>query len=121
MKSRPRRPPPTQIQDIALKLTFAVMDESRFNRGPDEYKSIAARLLPLKVLTAKINQLLEQAHRTNNECNGFVLPKLCRFKGDDRSITFEPYPQHISYETVREGLEASGMRQPRWRKSRNTR
>ena len=67
MKSRPRRPPPTQIQDIALKLTFAVMDESRFNRGPDEYKSIAARLLPLKVLTAKINQLLEQAHRSRGQ------------------------------------------------------
>jgi hypothetical protein len=73
---------PTAIQNIALNLIFAVMGESRFNRTPDEYRAIIAALPPLKVLTSKINRLLRQAHQSNNECNGFVLPQLCRFKGE---------------------------------------
>jgi hypothetical protein len=113
MKKRPRRPHPTPIQDIALSLIFAAMGESRFNRTYDQYMAIAKRLPPLKVLTAEVNQLLEQAHRSNNECNGFVLPQLYRFKGGDERVIFEPYPQHISYETVREALESAAQACPR--------
>jgi hypothetical protein len=107
---------PTPIQEIALNLTFAVIRERRINRTYDEYMAIAARLPPLKVLTAQINRMLQQAHRSNNECNGFVLAELCRFKAGDQRITYEPYPQTISIQTVRVALEVAGMRQPKWRR-----
>jgi len=70
MSKRPQFPTP--IQDIAINLTFAVMGEERVNRTYDEYMAIAARLPPLKVLTFKINQLLQQLHKCNG-CNGLLL------------------------------------------------
>jgi hypothetical protein len=114
MSKRPQFPTP--IQDIAINLTFAVMGERRVNRTYDEYMAIAARLPPLKVLTFKINQLLQQRHKCNG-CNGFLLPQLCRFKAGDQRITYEPYPKAISYQTVRTALEILGMREPRWQKA----
>ena len=96
---------PTQIQNIALELIFAVMGEERINRTYDEYMAIAKRLPALKVLTSEINRMRQQAHRSNDECNGFVLPQLCRFKAGDQRIIYEPYPKTISYETVRTALE----------------
>src|SRR5271166_6089305 len=108
---------PTQIQDIALNLAFAVMREGRINRSYDEYMAIAARLPPLKVLTFKINQQLKQIHKCDG-CDGIRLPEICRFKAGDQQVDFEPYPKEISYETVRAALEHSGMRQPRWRKAK---
>jgi hypothetical protein len=114
MSKRPQFPTP--IQDIAINLTFAVMGEKRVNRTYDEYMAIAARLPPLKVLTFKINQLLQQRHKCNG-CNGLLLPQLCRFKAGDQRITYEPYPKAISYQTVRTALEILGMREPRWQKA----
>jgi hypothetical protein len=113
MTGRPKFP--TTIQDITLNLIFVVMGESRINRTPDEYMAIAKRLAPLKVLTADVNRLLKEIHKCNG-CNGVLLPLLCRFKGGDQRITYEPYPKTISIETVREALEVAGMREPRWRK-----
>jgi hypothetical protein len=113
MTGRPKFP--TAIQDITLNLIFVVMGESRINRTPDEYMAIAKRLAPLKVLTADVNRLLKEIHKCNG-CNGVLLPLLCRFKGGDQRITYEPYPKTISIETVREALEVAGMREPRWRK-----
>src|SRR5205807_91966 len=106
---------PTPIEDTVLDLVFAVMGEGRINRTYDEYMAIAARLPPLKVLTFKVNQLLEERHKCNG-CNGVLLPELCRFKAGDQRITYEPYPKTISYETVRTALEIAAMREPRWRK-----
>ena len=108
---------PTAIQDITLNLTFAVMGERRFNRTHHEYMAIAARLPPLKELTFQINRLLQQLDKCNDECGGFILPELCRFKAGDQRITYEPYPELISYETVRAALQVSGLRNPRWRKA----
>jgi hypothetical protein len=107
---------PTPTQDIALNLVFVVMEEERNNRTYGEYMAIAARLPSLKVLTFKINQLLQQLHNCNG-CNGRLLPELCRFKAGDERINYEPYPKTISYQTVRSALEILGMREPRWRKA----
>jgi hypothetical protein len=106
---------PTPIQDIALNLIFAAMREGRINRTYDEYMAIAAKLLPLKVLTSKINRFLREIHKCNGS-GGVLLPQLCRFKGGDERVIYEPYPQRISYETVRKALDVARMRQPRWRK-----
>jgi hypothetical protein len=106
---------PTPIQNIALNLIFAVVEEKQFNRRYSEYMAIAAKLPPLKVLTFKTNELLRQLHKCDG-CNGVQLPELCRFRAGDERITYEPYPKYISYETVRTALEISGMRQARWRK-----
>ena|SRR5271166_3191395 len=108
---------PTPIQDIALNLAFAVMGEGRINRSYEEYMAIAARLPPLKLLTFKINQLLQELHKCDG-CDGIRLPEICRFKAGDQRWDYEPYPKEISYETVRAALEHSGMRQPRWRKAK---
>jgi len=64
--------------------------------------AIAAALPPLKDLTFQVNRLLQQLHKRDDECNGFILPEICRFKaGDDwKSVKYEPYPEKISYETI---------------------
>src|SRR5262245_41214893 len=108
---------PTAIQNIALSLIFAVMGEYRYNRTYDEYMAISDRLPPLKQLTFQVNRLLQQLHKCNNECKGFVLPQLCRFKAGDQRIVYESYPGRISYETIRAALVAAGMREQRWRKA----
>ena len=79
--------------------------------------AIAARLPPLKDLTFKINRLLQQLHKCNDKCGRSILPGLCRFNAGDQRITYEPYPELISYETVRAALQVSGLRNPRWRKA----
>jgi hypothetical protein len=110
MSKQPRFPTP--IQDIAINLAFAVMGEERNNRTYHEYMAIAARLPPLKVLTFRINQLLQLLHNGSRP-----LPELCRFKAGDQVIKYEPYPKSISHQTVRSALEIIGMREPRWRKA----
>jgi len=105
------------FQNITLSLVFAVMGERRNNRRYDEYMAIAAGLPPLKKLTFQVNRLLQQLHKCNDECGGFILPEICRFKAGDKRIVYETYPTKISHETVRETLVASGMRQPRWSKA----
>jgi hypothetical protein len=111
------QPFPTPIQNIALSLIFAAMGEHRYNRTYDEYMAIAARLPPLKQLTFQVNGLLQQLHKCNDECKGFILPGLCRFKAGDQRIIFEPYPKSISYETVRAALVTAGMREQRWQRA----
>ena len=106
---------PTPIQDIALNLIFAEMDEERINRSDDEYRDIAARVPPLKALKHKLDERLQHLHRCSG-CNGVPLPEICRFKAGDKIITYEPYPKTISYETIRMALEIAGMRKPRWKK-----
>jgi hypothetical protein len=46
---------PTPIQNIAINLIFVAMCEARNNRTQQEYAAIAARLPPLKTLTARVN------------------------------------------------------------------
>lgn len=104
-------PFPTPIQDIALDLAFDVMGESRINRTYQAYMDIAAQFPPLKVLMYKINERLHELHKAE----GNRLPKICRFKAGDERVTYDPYPETISYETLRAALVISGMRKPRGR------
>jgi hypothetical protein len=99
------RPPslPTPIQDIAINLVFAAMGEEIINRTSEEYSQIAAGLPPLKVLIQDINQLLQERHERQRR-TGVPMPELCRFKARDQRITFEPYPNTISRETLRAAL-----------------
>jgi hypothetical protein len=110
-----RRRLTTPIQEIALNWIFVVMNENRINRTYDEYMAIAARLPPLKILTFKVNQLLQHLHKCDG-CGGILLPELCRFKAGDQRTDFEPYPKRISYQTIRAALEIAGMRLPKWRR-----
>jgi hypothetical protein len=108
---------PTAIENIALSLIFARAGkagtgESRYNRKYSEYAEIAAALPPLKRLTGSVNRLLREMHRCNG-CNGVMLPELCRFKPGDERVTYEKYPQKISYDTIRLALNISGLRTPR--------
>ena len=114
--SRMLKAQPTAIQNITLNLIFAAMGECRFNRKHHEYMAISNRLPRLKQLTFQVNRLLQQLHRCNKECKGFVLPQICRFKAGDQRIVYEPYPNSISDETVRAALVAAGMRKQRWRR-----
>jgi hypothetical protein len=104
---------PTPIQEIVLNLIFVIMGERRVNRTCSEYMAIAARLPPLKLLTFRVNRLLQQVHKCDG-CNGVRLPELCRFKKGDARVTYERYPASVSYETVRLALDISGLREPRW-------
>jgi recombinational DNA repair protein RecR len=114
MNKRPQFPTP--IQDIVLNLIFVTMGEKRANRTYSEYMAIAAKIPPLKVLTFKVNKLLQELHKCDG-CNGVRLPELCRFRAGDERINYEPYPDCVSCETIRNALEISGMREPRWRRA----
>jgi len=48
----------TSKENIALDLIFHCVGESRFNRTPEEYAAISAKLPPLKVLHGYINDFL---------------------------------------------------------------
>ena len=102
----------TSFQNIALSLVFDVMGESRYNRSYQEYMEIAARLPPLKELTYRVNERLTEFLKSRGE-----RPEICRFKAGDQRVVYEPYPDTISYETVRAALNISGMRQERGRRS----
>jgi hypothetical protein len=109
---------PTVIQDIALNLAFSVMGERRINRAQQEYADIAAKLPPLKVLSFKVNQLLQSIHQESARSE-IPLPQLCRFKAGDQRWNYEDYPQKISRETMRIALESSGMRRPRGKRTKS--
>jgi hypothetical protein len=109
---------PTPIQDIALNTIFNVLGERRNNRTAQEYAEIALRLPPLKVLTDRVNSELKWMHSRSIR-SGVPLPELCRFKAGDERITYETYPQQISYETVRSALNISRLRRPRGRRTRS--
>lgn len=104
----------TPIQNLALNLTFEVMDEEQINRTAQEYKDIAAQLPQLKILQFKINQRLKEMHTSDRE----RLYEICRFKAGDKRYTYEPLPTEISYETLRAALTISGMRPPRHQQRR---
>ena len=102
----------TAVQDIALNLIFTVLGERRVNRTREEYEAIVASLPPLKVLTFEVNETLKRS-----ACSGIPLPQICRFRAGDERYTYEDYPSHISYETVRAALEVSGLRRARRRRA----
>jgi hypothetical protein len=107
---------PTTVQDIALNLIFTVLGERRINRTQQEYAAIVARLPPLKMLTFEVNETLRWMHE-RSACSGVPLPQICRFRAGDERYTYEDYPSHISYETVRAALEVSGLRRARRRRA----
>jgi len=106
----------TAVQDIALNLIFTVLGERRVNRTREEYEAIVASLPPLKVLTFEVNETLQWMHK-RSACSGVPLPQICRFRAGDERYTYEDYPSHISYETVRAALEVSGLRRARRRRA----
>ena len=101
----------THIQEIAVSCVFAVMGESRFNRTQAEYRDIAKRMPPLKVLLPMVNEYLQKLH----ESEGANLPQICRFNAGHKIIRFEPYPKSVSAQTLRTALNLSGMRAARGR------
>ena len=105
---------PTPHQNIALDLVFLVMGEERLNRTRQEYFDIAAQLPPLKQLNYLVNEKLRQVHENQRH----LLPKICRFKAGHTRIIYEPFPDTISYETLRAALTISGMRNQRSPRSR---
>jgi hypothetical protein len=112
------RPPPTNIQDIALNLVFAVMGEQRINRTQQEYAAIAAKLPPLKKLVFEINELLASIHK-HAALSGVPLPQICRFQAGDKRWEFEAYPRQVSIETLRLALLHSGLRHARTKRHKS--
>ena len=88
---------PTVIQDIALNLVFSVMGERRINRTQQEYAAIAAKLPPLKVLSFKVNQLLQSIHQESARSET-PLPQLS-------TLFFLPEPYKLDSSILRKRLE----------------
>ena len=103
------RRPPTLKEDIALSFIFEFMNETRINRSYQKYMDIAGRLPPLKVLHAKVNELLLEYH------NKLPDKQICYFRSGDLTSWFDEYPSSLSIETIRSALYHSGMREPRAR------
>ena len=104
---------PTSLENIALNLIFDFMGERRINRTFGEDMKIAAALPPLKVLHSAVNQRLSKIAAT-----GTAPYEICRFRPGDKIVEYEPFPTSISIQTIRTALIVSGMRQPRWKRSR---
>ena len=100
----------TSVENIALKLVFAFMNEGQYNRTSEDYMRIALELPRLKVLHYEVNRLL--ASRLERDGPPY---QICRFKAGDERYSFEPFPTSISIETIRSALVKSGMREPRRR------
>jgi hypothetical protein len=99
----------TPFEEIALNLAYNVVGESGINRTRAEYVVVAAKLPVLKVLTHKVNEQLKWMHQ-RSAYSGVPLPLLCRFNAGDQRYSYEEYPRHISYQTVRTALNISGLR-----------
>ena len=100
----------TSVDNIAVSLVFAYMNEERYNRTYDDYMRIASALPPLKVLHYELNQLLTR------RLEHYGPPyEICRFRAGDERYSFESFPTSISIETIRTALIKSGMREPRVR------
>ena len=102
---------PTSAENIALDLIFHSMGEVRYNRTPDEYTAIIAKMPPIKELHARINERLQEIE---DEATAPYL--ICHFKAGDGYIRYEEFPRSVSIETIRSALVKIGMRKPRRRK-----
>jgi hypothetical protein len=102
----------TAIENLAINMVYMVMRESRYNRSPDAYAAIAARLPHLKELHYRVNECLK-AYLLSLKARGHGSPEFCRFKTRDERILFETYPDGISGETIRSALIKHGFRVPR--------
>jgi len=103
----------TSKENIALDLIFHYVGESRFNRTPEEYAAIAAKLPPLKVLHDYINDFLGKCADS-----GYAPFEISYFRAGDDHIWYEPFPRSLSMETVRNAEVKSGMRALRPKPSR---
>lgn len=101
----------THGESIALSLVFDALGEGQINRSAYEYAKIAQSLPALKILHHLVNETLGERLRSPQYANR----EICRFKAGDKVVEYEPYPRHISPETIRMALVWSGMRTPRRR------
>jgi hypothetical protein len=100
----------TAIENLAINMVYMAMQESRYNRSPDEYAAIAARLPHLKELHYRVNECL-RGYLMGLKALGRGSPEFCRFEaGHKRGPFFERYPNSISPETLRHALIAHGFR-----------
>ena len=104
----------TSVENIALKLVFAFMQQGQYNRTIEDYMRIASELPPLKVLHYEVNRLLARGLERNGPPY-----EICRFKAGDKRYSFEPFPTSISIETIRSALVKSGMRESRRRRTKH--
>jgi hypothetical protein len=102
----------TTIENLAINMVYRVMRESRYNRSPDAYAAIAARLPHFKELHYRVNECLKDYLR-DLKAQGHGSPEFCRFRAGDGRIVFETYPDSISGETIRSALIKHGFRVPR--------
>ena len=103
----------TSKENLSLDMSFALVGETRANRTLEEYKAIAAKLPPLKVLHGLINDKLKELADAGHEPY-----QICYFKAGDRHIWYEPFPKSLSIKVIRSAEVKSGMRALRPRKYR---
>jgi hypothetical protein len=105
---RPARP----LEELALDLLFESYGEDRYNRSTEDYARLIALVPSLKEAHFRVNKALQEEINSGKQ----RWSAICRFKAEDTSPRYEPFPTSISMDTIRNALNYSGFRKPKWQK-----
>jgi hypothetical protein len=105
---RPARP----LEELALDLLFESYGEDRYNRSTEDYERLRSHATSLKVAHFRVNEELKKENSEGRQRYSAI----CRFRAGDISPRYEPYPTSISIDTIRNALNFSGFRKPKWQK-----
>lgn len=100
------------LEDLAVNLLLESYGEHRYNRSPEDYERLCALIPPLKVAHHRVNQQLKKHHDRGT----FREWAICDFRGGDQAPNYRSYPDTISIQTVRNGLERLRFRAPKGRR-----
>jgi hypothetical protein len=95
---------PTPIENIVIEYVFTWLGEPRENRTTAEYAAIARRVPKIDAVHAYVNERLCALKASGSEPY-----QICRFAAGSDNITYEPFPESISRETVRRALKNFGL------------
>ena len=103
---RPARP----LEELALDLLFESYGEDRYNRSTEDYARPSLMVPSLKEAHFRVNKALRRENRNGKQ----RWSGICRFKAGDASPRYEPFPTSMSIDTVRNAMNYSGFREPKW-------
>jgi hypothetical protein len=105
---RPARP----LEELALDLLFESYGEDRYNRSTEDYARLIALVPRLKKAHFRVNKTLQAELSSGQQRWSAIV----RFKAGDAAPRYEPFPNSISIDTIRNALNYSGFRAPKRKK-----
>ena len=108
LQHRPRAMP---LEELAVNLLFKALGEHRYNRSRQGYADLISLIPPLKEAIYLVNQGLQEIIESGQQ------HEICYFQAGDLAPRYIQFPSKISIDTLRKGLIANGLREPKWQKA----